>query len=130
MPLPIDIQDRLAVDLAGLVPTRRKAAATTARPLASRPSRGPRPITDTSWIVARFGSERPRFLCRDQKHGHWVVVTTPDRALKFPDEAAARAALIDFQVRGLAAHAHDPRGDWLVYEASTRTSFSPALATS
>ena len=82
-------------------------------------------LSSTGWVVGCFDGEHPRFLCRDARHGHWVVATDPARALKFADVQHASRALADYEGRGHERHRLAPGGSWAVFETAQRTSFRP-----
>lgn len=82
----------------------------------------PKPIVKTGFVVACFDGEQPRFLCRDRKHGHYVVTTDAAVALSFEDEGdadeareeAGRVSLNSPWVRG---------GAWRTWRMASRFSF-------
>lgn len=87
----------------------------------------PKPITSSGYVVAAFDGPRPRFLCRDSKHGHWVVTLELQKATCFGSEAEAVAAAADYR-RLDHGRLHVAPGTWRAYAVSTKTTFAEVEA--
>lgn len=86
----------------------------------------PKPIVTTPHIVAALDGPSPRYICRDSKHGHWVVTTDHQKATPFESEADARKAAADYG--RMAARNHFTRpGEWRAYAVTARFIFSELL---
>lgn len=86
-----------------------------------------KPIVTTCHVVAAFDGPVPRYLCRDTKHGHWVVTTDQQKASQFATGAEALAAAADYLRLGFGLH-HTRPADWKAYAVTTRTTFVEMVA--
>jgi hypothetical protein len=81
----------------------------------------PKPILKTGYIIACFEGDQPRFVCKDRKHGHYVVTTDPAHALTFEDEADADEARE--AVRRAFNSGWSRQGAWRTYRMNSKTTF-------
>lgn len=87
----------------------------------------PKPITSTTYVVAAFDGARPRFLCRDSRHGHWVVTVDQQKASQFATPNQAVDAASDYRRLGFGRH-HSRDGDWRAFAVTMRLAFSEVAA--
>jgi hypothetical protein len=83
----------------------------------------PKPIIKAGFVVACFDGD-PRFLCRDAKHGHYVVTLDPAKALTFADEADADEARR--RASRILNSAWTRAGSWRTYRANSKITFTEA----
>lgn len=83
----------------------------------------PKPIVTTSYVAATFDGPAPRYLCRDTRHGHWVVTTDHQKAAPFATGRDAAAAAADYTRLGYG-NVHCRPGSWRAYELTTRLTFT------
>jgi len=57
----------------------------------------PKPTTTETYIIAAFDADRPRYICRDSKHRHLVVVLDPAKAHRFETLAEAELECACYQ---------------------------------
>jgi hypothetical protein len=87
----------------------------------------PKPIVTNTFVVAALDGPTPRYLCRDRRHGHWVVTIDHRKAMTFPSEREAARAAADYG-RMTTKHFFTRPGDWRAYAVSTRLTFAEASA--
>lgn len=86
-----------------------------------------KPLVTNAYIVAAFDGPRPCYLCRDSRHGHWVVTTDHQKATAFASEQEAVDAAADYLRLGYGKH-HARPGDWRAFAVTTRLTFAEVLS--
>jgi hypothetical protein len=87
----------------------------------------PKPIVTNTYIVAAFDGAAPRYLCRDSRHGHWVVTGDERKAATFAAQAEAVEAAADYLRLGFGL-SHTRPGNWRAYAVTKRLTFAEVLS--
>jgi hypothetical protein len=87
----------------------------------------PKPFLKTGFVIACFDGDPPRFVCKDRKHGHYVVTTDPAHALAFKDEADAHEAR-EAALRAFNSAWSSRQGTWRTYRMNSKTTFEEMRA--
>jgi hypothetical protein len=83
----------------------------------------PKPIIKTGYLIACFSGDRPRYLCKDRKHGHYVVTLDDRSGLTFDDLADAQGALDDYQ----RSQGFNRDLAWSVYRMNSKITLDPIV---
>lgn len=87
----------------------------------------PKPLVTHAYVVAAFEGPAPRYLCRDSRHGHWVVTTDHQKATAFASEREAVEAAASYVRLGFDKH-HARPGAWRAFAVTTRLTFAEVLS--
>ncbi|MBV9511772.1 MAG: hypothetical protein JO303_15985 [Caulobacteraceae bacterium] len=84
----------------------------------------PKPTTTDSYIIAAFDQPRARYICREAKRRHLVVVLDPAKAHRFESLAEAELECARYQRQHTGNVLGTVGGDFRVWRCVTKTTLS------
>ncbi|MBV9996285.1 MAG: hypothetical protein JO127_13855 [Caulobacteraceae bacterium] len=81
----------------------------------------PKPTTTESYIIAAFDQPRARYICREAKRHHLVVVLDPAKAHRFESLAEAELECARYQRQHTGNVLGTVRSDFRVWRCVTKT---------